>query len=80
MKLNLGEMKLNFGVIKLNFRIMNLHIYCKLRNRTVKGIYIYIMVINRIDIFKFWLFLSLPIIDNSPNFISGNTSNNEKHK
>ena len=31
------------------------------------------MVINRIDIFK-------PIIDNSPNFITGNTSSNEKHK
>ena len=38
------------------------------------------MVINRIDIFKFWLFLSLPIIDNSPNFITENTSSNEKHK
>ena len=38
------------------------------------------MVINRIDIFKFWLFLSLPIIDNSPNFITGNTPSNEKHK
>ena len=29
------------------------------------------MVINRIDIFKFWLFLYLQIIDNSPNFIMG---------
>ena len=38
------------------------------------------MVINRIDIFKFWLCLSLPIIDKSPNFIIGNTSSNEKHK
>ena len=38
------------------------------------------MVINSIDIFKFWLFLSLLIIDNSPNFITGNTSSNEKHK
>ena len=38
------------------------------------------MVINRIDKSKFCLFLSLPIIDNSPNFISGNTSSNEKHK
>ena len=32
------------------------------------------MVINRIDIFEFCLFSSLPIIDNSPNFITGNTS------
>ena len=38
------------------------------------------MVINRIYTFKFWLFLSLPIIDNSPNFITENTSSNEKHK
>ena len=38
------------------------------------------MVINRIDIFKFWLFLSLSIIDNSLNLITGNTSSNEKHK
>ena len=38
------------------------------------------MFINHIDIFKFWLFLSLPIIDNSQNFITGNTSSNEKHK
>ena len=38
------------------------------------------MVINRIDIFKFWLLLSLPIIDNSPSFLTRNTSSNEKHK
>ena len=38
------------------------------------------MVINRIDIFTFCLFLTLPIIDNSPNFIAGNTSSNVKHK
>ena len=37
------------------------------------------MIINRIDLSKFWLFLYLPIIDNSPNFITGNTSSNEKH-
>ena len=37
------------------------------------------MVINRIDIFKFWLFLSLAIIDNSPYFINGNISGHEKH-
>ena len=29
------------------------------------------MVINRIDIFKFWLFLYSQIIDNSQNFIMG---------
>ena len=38
------------------------------------------MVIYHIDIFKFWLYLSYPAIDNSPNFITGNTSSNEKHK
>ena len=38
------------------------------------------MVINRIDIFKLWLFLSLPIIDNSPIFSTENTSSYEKHK
>ena len=38
------------------------------------------MFINLIDISKFWLFLSLPTNDNSPNFITGNTSRNERHK
>ena len=38
------------------------------------------MVINRIDIFKFWLFLSLPIIDDSPNVITENTPSKEKQK
>ena len=38
------------------------------------------MVIKHFDIFEFWLLLSLPIIDNSPNFIAGNTSSNDKHK
>ena len=38
------------------------------------------MILNRIDIFKFWLILYLPIIDNSPYFITGNSSSNEKHK
>ena len=31
-------------------------------------------------IFKFWLFLSCPTIDNSPNFITGNTLSKEKHQ
>ena len=38
------------------------------------------MVMYHIGKFKFWLFLSQPTIDNSPNFITGNTSSNEKHK
>ena len=38
------------------------------------------MVIYHIDIFKFCLFLSYPIIDNSPNIITGNTSSNEQQK
>ena len=38
------------------------------------------MAMYHIDIFKFWLFLSQPTIDNSPNFITGNTLRNEKHK
>ena len=44
----------------------------------LKGSSIYIMVIYHIDIFKFWLFLYWPAIDNLPNFPTGNTSSNEK--